>query len=465
MTERPFSHGPSCAKRIRTQGMDAAWPPARIAAEISACCQVSPLRAARLARGLTLKAAVGLLKERAAGLGTCAPRTDDEQLRLYETGRHKPQRATVDLLCHVYESAPENLGFCADAHASGRNQQQRRSTDLAPARGQSIGWTSQHDPFDDQVDSARRAVNRTLAMTTVSTTQLDLLDLQINTARREYLYQPPSLMIRQLLGTLGEVKTHSADRQPASVQMRLSEMAAYLAVLIADALMKLGKLDMSRSWYDTAQTAAEDSGDAELRARVRAQRAMLPYYYGPLEEAVTFAHEARLISRTRATATGAFAAAAEARARARLGDVAGAEEAIEVARRVFERCDPGDEGDAFAFPYRRLLLYLSGALTALGRTGQARVVQEEAIALYPQRTGIDPALLRLETAICLARDHSPAEACQLAGATFLRVPSGHRTPILEERARHVLGVLPPAVRQVREARELTEILALPPGRM
>jgi hypothetical protein len=127
--------------------------------------------------------------------------------------------------------------------------------------------------------------------------------------------------------------------------------------------------------------------------------------------------------------------------------------------------DPGDEADAFAFPYRRLLLYLSGALTALGRTAQARAVQEEAVALYPTRTGIDPALLRLETAICLAREHSAAEACQLAGATFLRVPVGHRTPILEERARHVLGVLPPAAKRAREARELTEILALPAGGM
>ncbi|MFI6688343.1 XRE family transcriptional regulator [Streptomyces sp. NPDC050485] len=464
MPERPLPHGPSCAKRIRAHGVSAAWSPARIAEEITACCRVSPLRAARLGRGLTLKAAASLLQESGAALGAHAPRTDDEQLRLYEMGRHKPQRLTVDLLSRVYESSPESLGFRADAHAS-EIHQQPALTAPAAARGQVSSWRSEHDHFEDQVDSVRRAVNRTLAMTTVSATQLDLLDLQINTARREYLYQPPLMMVRQLLGILGEVKGLSADRQPASVQVRLSEMAACLAVLIADALMKLGKLDMSRSWYDTAQTAAEDSGDPELRARVRAQRAMLPYYYGPLAEAVAFAHEARLISRTRPTATGAFAAAAEARARARLGDVAGAEEAIGVARRVFERCDPGDESDAFAFPYRRLLLYLSGALTALGRTREARTVQEEAIALYPQRTGIDPALLRLETAICLARDHSPAEACQLAGATVLRVSSGHRTPILEERARHVLGILPPAVRQAREARQLTEILALPPSGM
>jgi tetratricopeptide (TPR) repeat protein len=174
-------------------------------------------------------------------------------------------------------------------------------------------------------------------MTTVSITQLDLLDLQVMSARREYLYQPPLVMLRELLGRLGEVTRLAADRQPAAVQGRLSEMTALLAVLIADALMKLGRLDKARSWYDTAQSAADDSGKSDLRARVRAQRAMLPYYYGPLEEAVAFAHEARLISRARPAATGAFAAAAEARARARLGDTAGAEEAIRLSRDVFDR--------------------------------------------------------------------------------------------------------------------------------
>jgi len=37
---------------------------------------------------------------------------------------------------------------------------------------------------------------------------------------------------------------------------------------------------------------------------------------------------------------------------------------------------------AFAFPERRMLLYLSGAYTFLGHNRQARVVQQQALALY-----------------------------------------------------------------------------------
>jgi hypothetical protein len=136
--------------------------------------------------------------------------------------------------------------------------------------------------------------------------------------------------------------------------------------------------------------------------------------------------------------------------------------AINAARNHFDRCDHGPEDDAFAFPERRLLLYLSGAYTHLGHTDRARQVQHRALTLYPDRSGgIDPALLRLEEAICLARDHSLTEACQLAETTYLSVPDPHRTTILVARARHVIEVLPSRMRSARAARSLGEALQLP----
>ncbi|WP_434598514.1 hypothetical protein [Streptomyces sp. A5-4] len=247
----------------------------------------------------------------------------------------------------------------------------------------------------------------------MNTTQLDLLDERLLWVRQQYVYTPPAPMLQVLLDHVDEVKDLAIDRQPASVQIRLSQMTALLATLVADALMKLGSLPRSRAWYDTARTAADDSGNVELRARVRAQAAMLPYYYGPLEGAISLAREARLISRARPIATGAFAAAAEARALAQRGDKEAAEAAIRYARSVFDRCEPGADNDAFAFPPRRLLLYLSGAYTAMAHTSKAREVQAEALQMYPARTGIDPALLHLEAAICLAQDRSPTEACRV----------------------------------------------------
>lgn len=229
--------------------------------------------------------------------------------------------------------------------------------------------------------------------------------------------------------------------------------------------MKLGDDRRSRGWYETARHAAEESGNLELRARVRAQAAMLPYYYGPLDAAITLAREARLMARHRPSATAAFAAAAEARALAQQGNTSEADVRIREARNIYDRMPPSPGDDAFDFPWRRFLLYLSGTHTALGQGSLARRVQEEALALYPARTGIDPALLRLEAAICLAHEHSPTEACQLATATYLQVPEAHRTPIIGARARRVIEELPGAHGRTRAAMELRELLALPHGAM
>ncbi|MEW1914128.1 hypothetical protein AB0442_37895, partial [Kitasatospora sp. NPDC085895] len=315
--------------------------------------------------------------------------------------------------------------------------------------------------------SHRRAVEGTLASTTVSAGRLEVLDERLMDLRRAYVVTPPLEILAQLLRDLDEVRLLAGERQPAHVQVHLSEMIAVLATLVADALMKLGRLGQAQLWYGTARTAADDSGSWELRARVRVQAAMLPYYYGPLDRAVSFTHEARLLNRNRPTSTGAFAAAAAARAYARQGNAEAARAAIKEARELFDRSRRGasEPDDAWAFPLRRLLLYLSGAYTYLGDTTRARHVQSEALTLYSGRTGIDPALLRLEEAMCLIHERSITEACQLAGQTYLTVPAAHRTEILGARAQDIIAILPEDARSARAVRELGEILALPTGGM
>ncbi|MEU7327405.1 XRE family transcriptional regulator [Streptomyces parvus] len=454
-TSKP--HGPACAKALRREGEEAGIPPQQIALNIHRHCGVSLLRAQRVARGLSLEEAAAALRA-LPGAGSRAPKPTRFQLGNWESGEHTPRPITVGLLCRLYGCSAKGLGFeDTAAHVP--------AATTAPATGLQLE-EDEESTFDRHFDLARRAVDRTLAASTVSTEQLDLLDEQVLEARQQYVYTPPAPMLTILLTHLGEVNNLAADRQPALVQVRLSELTAMLSTLIADGLMKLGKLSQSRYWYSTARAAADDSGNSELRARVRAQAAMLPFYYGPVETAVALTREARMLCHGRPSATGAFAAAAEARAHAKLGNEEAALAAITHAARVFEQCGSGgQDNDAFSFPERRFHLYESGTYTALGRTRQARRAQTQALALYPAKTGIDPALLLLEGAICLAKDRSPAEACEMAGSTYLRMAAAHRTSIVDERARDVLTALPPAVRQSRSARDLNQLLALPPGEM
>ncbi|WP_374777128.1 XRE family transcriptional regulator [Streptomyces sp. NBC_01310] len=406
-----------------------------------------------MALGKTLAVAGQELRALALQQDPGGPRVEGDQLGSWETGGREPRLAVVSVMCAYYGATPSDLGLSGEPPASASPEEAQLPAPVE-ASSSSLGA---------RADAARRATNATLAAGTVAGGQIDLLDERLLLLRRQYLYTPPEAMLAQLLQELDEVEGLVRERQTTSVHVRLTEMTALLATLIADSLMKLGDLRRSAVWYETARFAAEESGNLDLRARVRAQAAMLPYYYGPLDAAIALAREARLLTRGRPTATAAFATMAEARALAQIGDSAQAELRLAEAAAMYEHLPSGPDDDAFAFPRRRYLLYLSGTYTALGRSSAAMKTQAEAIALYPAQTGIDPSLLRLETAICLAMDRSATEACQLATAVYLQVPEEHRTPIIGARARGVIDKLPGANGRTRAAMELRELLALPAG--
>jgi tetratricopeptide (TPR) repeat protein len=450
----PTRHGRACAARWRERATEHQWPMVRLTCEIARCCEVSPLRAHRLARGWTLEQAARKLRAAAMTTGV-ELHTDPDRLRWWETHPdHRPKPPAIDMLCRLYQTNAQALGLDP-------------AGDYTPAATVIAGLPNPAPaPVAapaDWLSTLRRSVDHTLASASVTTAQLDLLEETLLLHRRQYLMRPPQPMLLELAEDLREVQMLAAERQPASVQQRLSQMTAILATLIADALMKLGNVRQSASWYATARIAADESGRSELRARVHAQAAMLPYYYGPLSAAVRRAHTARLLLEGRPSPTAAFAAAAEARARARAADVSGAEQAMALAQEWFERAEPTSADDAWTFPERRLLLYLSGTLTYLGHTARARATQLRAHALYAKHSGsIDPALLHLDEALCLLREHHLTEACHLAGRAYLEVPAEYRTRILGARARNVIDAVPARMRMTRPARELTEILALPP---
>ncbi|MEV4565147.1 XRE family transcriptional regulator [Nonomuraea sp. NPDC049419] len=429
------------------------------------------MRAHRLARGWTLGEAVLHLQALCEELDVDPPKTDIQQWGQWETREGRiPLPRTVDLLCRLYATDVADLGYAVGGNVPAHPERTRSAPsstselDMPPGL---LATSNTHGEIPGELlVSTRRLIDRTLASGSVTKAQLDLLNERLMWLREQYITTPPQTMIPRLLTELREVQAIARDRQPATTQARLSEMTAMLATLIADSLMKLGDIPEAHAWYGTARAAADDSGNRLLRSRVRTQAAMLPYYYGPIEAAVDLAKEASELSAGRApTITAAFAAMAEARAQARIGNTAAALHALHKAQDVYSRTGPGnqDDYDAFGFPERRLLLYMSGVFTNLGQRAKARAAQQRALELYGDDACIDPALLRIEEAICFAQGHSLDEACQLAMTAYLSVPAGHRTRILDVRARDVIVAIPARLRTARPARELNEVLALPPA--
>ncbi|NGY61250.1 helix-turn-helix transcriptional regulator [Lentzea sp. NEAU-D13] len=309
-----------------------------------------------------------------------------------------------------------------------------------------------------RLDQTRLLVDQTLSKGLGSVTRLELIEERIGDRIDSYTHTPPAEVLDELMPDLLEVQQLADERQPARVQERLSTATAVLGLLSADALMKLGEIDRARYWYGTARLAADDTTNGRLRAQVRAQETMLPYYYGRLQRTVSLAQEAQALAADTVCGASALAAAAEGRALARLGDVEGAERAMATAQRLVDRLDEPTTDAAFEFNDKRLLLYLSGTLTYLGEFDRARHVQQEALERYRSDPTlvIDPALIKLDQAVGEAIDGDIDDACTLAVGTLLDLPADHRTRIVLKRATDVVQAIPtqrwerPAVSELRE---------------
>jgi tetratricopeptide (TPR) repeat protein/transcriptional regulator with XRE-family HTH domain len=293
-------------------------------------------------------------------------------------------------------------------------------------------------------EAIRREMEDTLAAGTVTSARLDRIEETVAAHIRIYTSTPPAAALAGLLADFVDVRRLCAERQPAVIQGRLCEVAALLATLAADSLMKLGQVSEARAWYGTARIAADDTCNRELRARVRAQEAMLPYYYGDLGDVIRLVRDAQGILDGTPCAAGALALAGEARALSRRpGCRADAERAMADAQDLVARIREPDNDEAFRFGERRLFFYLSSTLTNLGESARAARIQDEALTLYGDAPGlIDPTLIRLDQVQILTYEGDLDSARNLAQQTCLALTSEHRAPIVAARLRQIMTAIP-----------------------
>ncbi|ACZ90289.1 helix-turn-helix domain-containing protein [Streptosporangium roseum] len=466
-------HSPACARRWREQAESRQWTLWQTTQAIHGCCGVSLLKAHRLARGWSARQSVQELEELCERQDLGEARASIDLLNAWENNRARPRPQTIDLLARLYRANAVRLGlagdYCEDdggtkvvvvSGAEGRppypaeerfdDDMERRALFHHALLGSRFAMSGR---LLAEVERTRQDLDRTLALTTVSEEQLDRLDEQVLRYRREYITSAPLPMLYRLMLELSDVRALSATRQPAMTHRRLLNATVMLALLSADALMKLGDTRQAHAWYGTARTASDDMGDLRLRALVRAQQAMLPYYYGDLAETVRLAREARMLAGSAPSSPAALGAAAEARALARMGEHKAARVALAEAERIFARMPPeGHDHLAFRFSERRLQFYRIGTLIELG----------EEVDWSPGPSGpyaIDPVLILLDQAAHLIRDGKVEDACHLAQKALLQVPPEHRTSIVLNRARALLSEVPPTRHKAVAVRRLTELLS------
>ena len=520
------------ARETRAAGLVGGLSTAQIAAEIhDRCAQLagtSRIRAYRLALGVSLADVVAQIRAWYVSEGRPAPRFSETLLSAYESGQKRPGPEYLHYLCAVYRTEPSDLGypgpcFCGRPHRAGPRARPAAQPAAAfggslagaaagspeaghprgrPGPGASpvpltedgLGFPAEPREAEDDDDVLRRAQLRMVADAaaavdsqflgaverirrrmddalvggTVSATMLDRWEETTAAYGIQYLTVPPLRLLCDVLLDFGDVRRMCEHRQPLDFSERLCRLAAQLAGLAGMIMINVGHQRLARSFFRTARTAGDETGDRQLRAWIAVRQALVPLYYGDPAEAVALARAGAGLAGRNVCVAAAMAPVMEARALARVAAKRGgtakpqglrrATTLLDGAHEALARLPATDRGDtAFGYTERQLLFHEGDTLVTLAHRQGAERALTHALRLYSTDEVLDRSLASLGLARCRVEADEPEEALRLSRETLFAVPREHRSEIMVRAARSLgesvagrhgeLG----AVREYREA--------------
>ncbi|MHA4777822.1 tetratricopeptide repeat protein [Streptomyces sp. MSC1_001] len=174
--------------------------------------------------------------------------------------------------------------------------------------------------------------------------------------------------------------------------------------------------------------AASEDGDNQLEGALTVRSAIVSLSYGTPASAHEQAARARHILGDTVGPATTRGLLVEARTLARMGRGDEALPLLRQAEDAFGRLTAEDRDDpSFGHTERQFLWHLGNAWTHLGRTEDAWQVERRALDPYPPTEYLDPALIRLGRATCLAQSGEPEEAYRTAAQALTCLPDEHRT--------------------------------------
>jgi hypothetical protein len=321
--------------------------------------------------------------------------------------------------------------------------------------------------FFGAVDRIRRRMDDALVGGSVSAIMLDEWEEATVGYGRQYMTVPPSRLLCDVLLDFGDVRRMSERRQSLEFSERLCRLAGRLAGLIGMIMINVGDQRLARSFFRTARTAADETGDRHLRAWVAVREALVPLYYGDPAEASVLARAGAGLAGRNPCVAGVMAPVLEARAlawaAARREDASSGSALRRVrtllapAHEALTRLPATERGDtAFGYTERQLLFHEGDTLVMLGDHLGAEKVFTWSLHLYAPDEILDRSLIGLGLARCRLEADEPEEALRLSLDTMLAVPREYRSEIMMRTARSLgdtVAVRHGEQRAVQEYRE------------
>lgn len=515
------------ARAIRARGLALGHLPQRIAEDIHDKCApvygTTRIKAQRLAHGIALSDIVAQVRALYELDGRPPPKLGETLLSAYESGFKRPGPAYLHDLCRVYRAEPGDLGLpgpcvCGRSHALPQTmiQADSREPDSVLPPGTLVidpDQRTSRQPFsvphvmgvqyraedlrggggeeetvlrrtllqilagagvalDGQilgaVDGVRRKMDDTLVNASVSPTMLDQWEETARTYGRQYTSTPPLRLLCDVLLDFSEVRRMCEQRQPIELQERLCRLAAQLSGLAGAIMINLGDHRLSRSFFRTARTAADETGDRSLRSWVSVREALVPMYYGDPRESLHLARRAQDLAGRSPSAAAAMAPIVEARAlgmlvkRGRTDAAGSAKRAIARGQAVFSQLGKDQVSDTvFGYTERQLAFHIGDTYTNLGDHANADESLRRALMLYPASAELDRTLIWLDRASCRLQKGEPGEALCTAKDIVLALSPGQLTDIILQRARQLMSAAVAQYGEISEAKDFRDALAKP----
>ncbi|GFH39471.1 hypothetical protein [Streptomyces pacificus] len=305
------------------------------------------------------------------------------------------------------------------------DEMKRRTLIRGLVVGTSLGIT---ESALEVMAAARQRMDLALESTAIGPATLERWETTAFEYAHAYQTEPPQRLLADVLADFTEVQGLLEQRQPIRYRRRLCRVAAQLAALAGIFASALGAHREARGWFHTGRLAASEAGDNQLEGALTVRSAIVSLYYGTPASAHEQAARARHILGDIVGPATTRGLLVEARALARLGRGDEALPLLRQAEDAFGRLTAEDLDDpSFGHTERQFLWHLGNAWTHLGRTEDAWQVQRRALDLYPPTEYLDPTLIRLDRAVCLARDGETEEAYRTAAQAVTSLPEEHRT--------------------------------------
>jgi len=309
------------------------------------------------------------------------------------------------------------------------------------------------------VEALRRNLAEAVDHAAMSDASLDDWEHTVHQYGLAYRYRPAASLLVDLTADFAELNRLLHRRRAILVPTRLTRVVAQMAGLLCATLLRLGQYAAARDWARTAKIVAKESGDSKLHAWVLSQEAYSHYYDGNPMRAVSVATQAQHVANHAPCPGVAQTAGLEARVHAMHGNAEEARAALDRAERALGGLDAEARmPSCFCYDEASFVYHAGNTYTHLGRIAEAAAAQERALALYPRTDYFHRPLLMLDRADCLVLDNEVPAAVECAKRALRDFAAEPRTPVVDSRARQVLGHIPAKAATLPAVQELRDLL-------